>query len=115
MARPPLYALGHLKPGEMNQTEARYEAYLKTLLSAGEILWYRFGAITFKLAPDTRYTPDFVVMLQNGELECREVKSIWLGDSKVKIKVAAEMFPMRFVAIYAVPKKHGGGWRTESF
>ncbi len=110
-----LFALGRLKSGERNKTEAAYELYLESQKQAGEILWYAFEGMTFKLAKDTRYTPDFVVMLKNGELECREIKSIWRDDAKVKIKVASTLFPVRFVAIYAKPKKDGGGWRDEEF
>jgi hypothetical protein len=108
-------ALGRLKSGERNKTEAAYELELERQKRAGEILWYQFEGITFKLAPDTRYTPDFVVLNANQELECREVKSIWRDDAKIKIKVASELFPMRFVAVYAKPKKEGGGWRIEDF
>ena len=110
-----LYALGRLKSGERNKTEAAYEKELEMQKQAGMILWYRFEGLTFKLAQDTRYTPDFVVLLENGELECREIKSIWRDDAKVKIKVASALFPIRFVGIYAKPKKDGGGWRVENF
>lgn len=110
-----LFALGRMKSGERNKTEAAYELFLEEQKQAGEILWYAFEGMTFKLAKDTRFTPDFVVMKANGELECREIKSIWRDDAKVKIKVASELFPIRFVAIYARPKKEGGGWRDEEF
>lgn len=113
-----LYALGRLKSGERNKTEAAYELFLEQQKQCGQILWYKFEAMTFKLANDTRYTPDFIVMLSNGEIECREIKgakAIFLGDAKVKIKVAAEMFPFRFIAVFPIPKKLGGGWETLEF
>lgn len=108
-------ALGRLKPGERNKTEAAYESELERQKQVGEILWYQFEGMTFKLAKDTRYTPDFVVLLANGEVECREVKSIWRDDAKIKIKVASLLFPFRFIAIYAKTKKDGGGWKVEEF
>ena len=108
-------ALGRMKSGERNRLEQAYEAHLEALKQAGEIQWYKFEGITFKLASDTRYTPDFMVMLPNGELECHECKSIWRDDAKIKIKVAAEMFPFRFIAVYAKTKKEGGGFRSENF
>jgi len=108
-------ALGRMKSGERNKTEAAYEAHLEQLKHDGVIQWYSFEGITLKLANDTRYTPDFVVLLANGEMECHEVKSIWRDDSKVKIKVASALFPFRFIAVFAKPKKDGGGFRVEEF
>lgn len=110
-----LFALGRMKSGERNKTEAAYEKELEMQKQAGLILWYMFEGMTFKLAKDTRFTPDFVVMKADGELECREIKSIWRDDAKVKIKVASELFPIRFVAIYAKSKKEGGGWEIQEF
>lgn len=113
-----LYALGRLKPGERNKTEAAYERELERRKSQGEILWYRFEGMTFKLAKDTRYTPDFMVMLANGEIQAHEIKgakAIFQCDAKAKIKVAAEMFPIRFIAIFPIAKKLGGGWTIEEF
>lgn len=108
-------ALGRLKSGERNKLEQAYESHLEQLKQAGEIQWYKFEGITLKLANDTRFTPDFLVLLANGELECHECKSIWRDDAKIKIRVAAELFPFRFVAVYAKPKKEGGGFRSEDF
>lgn len=110
-----LYALGRLKNGERNKTEKAYEDMLETMLYAGEILWYKFEGITLKLADNTRYTPDFFVMNSNGILECHEVKGFWRDDAKVKIKVAAENFPFKFIAAKQKAKKNGGGWNIEVF
>lgn len=112
---PNFYAAGRLKSGKKNQTETAYSLELESQKVAGVIVWYAFESLTFKLAEDTRYTPDFIVMYPDGQLECREVKSLWRDDAKVKIKVASQLFPFRFVAIYAQPKKLGGGWRVEDF
>jgi hypothetical protein len=113
-----IFALGRLKSGERNKLEAAYELELEAQKQRGEILWYVFEGITFKLANDTRYTPDFVVMLANGQIECRETKGckyIFQSDAKVKVKVASEKFPFRFVVVYPIPKKEGGGFRYEEF
>ena len=109
------FAKGRLKSGDMNQTEAAYAETLELQKQAGEIIWYRFEAITFKLADDTRYTPDFLVLTAEGYLECRECKGWWQDDAKVKIKVAASIFPLKFVAIHKKPKKDGGGWSIVEF
>lgn len=99
----------------MNKTEAEYAGYLREVLQAGEIQWFAFEALKLRLANLTFYTPDFFVMTASGDLECHEVKGFWEDDARVKIKVAAELFPFRFRAVTRVAKKDGGGWRTEFF
>ena len=108
-------ALGRLKAGAQNKTEAEYGRILEARKRLGEIDWYAFEGITFKLADDTRYTPDFAIMLVGGTMEMHEAKGHWMEDAKIKIKVAAQMFPFAFVAVYKIPKKDGGGWRYEEF
>ena len=54
-------------------------------------------------------------MLAHGQMECHEVKGHWLDDARCKIKVAAEMYPFRFLAVQVLPKKQGGGWKVEVF
>lgn len=104
------------KSGEMNKTEAAYAAdVLERRKQTGEVIDYWFERFTFKLANDCRYTPDFVVMLASGELECHETKGYWQDDAKVKIRVAASLFPFRFVAIQKQSKKDGGGWTYQEF
>lgn len=110
-----MQALGRLKAGQMNKTEAAYCDTLKLRMQAREILWYRFEGFKLRLADNTFYTPDFVVMLADGSLECHEVKGFWQDDARVKIKVAADQYPMRFIAVKVRAKKNGGGWEVEEF
>ena len=110
-----MYAKGRLKAGQMNSTEEAYHQHLAQRQHAGEIVWFKFEAMTFKLADDTRYTPDFAVMLADGQMEIHEVKGFWTDDARVKIKVAAELFPFEFIAIKKKAKKDGGGWEKEVF
>lgn len=105
-------ALGRLKPGEMNKTEAAYDAYLATLMAAGLVLWYKFEGLKLRLADNTFYTPDFAVVGADGVMECHEVKGFWQDDARVKIKVAADIYPFRFLA---VKKVKGGKWEIEVF
>ncbi len=109
------FALGRLKTGAMNKTEAAYGAHLEMQKHAGLVLWYRFEGIKLRLADNTFYTPDYAVMLADGSMECHEVKGFWQDDARVKIKVAADLYPFRFIAVTAKPKKAGGGWATEAF
>lgn len=110
-----MQALGRLKTGQMNKTESAYAQHLETRKAAGEILWYRFEGLKLRLADNTFYSPDFAVMLVDGSLECHEVKGFWQDDARVKIKVAADQYPMRFIAVKAKAKKDGAGWKVEEF
>jgi len=110
-----LQALGRLKTGTMNKTEAAYAAMLDARRHAGEVAWFKFEGIKLRLADNTFYTPDFAVMLADGALEMHEVKGFWQDDARVKIKIAADLYPMRFVAIRVQSKKEGGGWAPEEF
>lgn len=116
-------ALGRMKAGKMNKTEKAYSQHLELRKHAGEVLWYGFEKITFKLADDTRYTPDFPLLLASGQLECHEVKGTttktlkdgkvkapyFRDDAKTKIKIASELVPVVFKVVYLV----AGVWVEE--
>ena len=110
-----MYALGRLKTGAMNKTEAAYDAHLAAQQHAGQIQWRKFEGLKLRLADNTFYTPDFAVMAADGVMECHEVKGFWQDDARAKIKVAADLYPFRFIAVRAKPKKEGGGWAVEDF
>ncbi len=84
------------KSGEMNKLEAEYAARLEGLKLAGEISDYRFECLKLRLADRTFYTPDFMVLRADGVFEVHEVKGHWEDDARVKIKVAAELYPFKF-------------------
>ncbi|MGX9983944.1 DUF1064 domain-containing protein [Methylobacterium fujisawaense] len=108
-------ALGRLKTGQQNKTEAAYGLHLKALEAAGEVAWFAFEGVKLRLADNTFYTPDFAVMRADGAMEMHEVKGHWADDARVKIKVAADRFPFRFVAIRELPKRSGFAWEVEDF
>lgn len=112
---PQLQALGRLKTGAMNKAEAAYADTLEGRKQFGNVAWFRFEGVKLRLADNTFYTPDFAVMLETGLIELHEVKGFWTDDARVKIKVAADMYPFRFVAVKARTKKDGGGWEEEIF
>lgn len=103
------YARGRHRPGVMNKTEAAYGSTLEERKASGELSWYAFEGIKLRLADKTFYTPDFFVMSSDGTLECHEVKGFWEDDARVKIKVAAEKFPFKFIAIM----RKRGIWEIE--
>jgi len=110
-----MLALGRLKVGQMNKTEAAYGERLRQLEAAGEIQWHKFEGIKLRLADGMFYTPDFAVLAADGVMELHEVKGFWMDDARVKIKMAAALYPMRFVAGRAKLKRDGGGWAVEEF
>jgi len=102
-----------MRPVVMNKTEAAFQLYLKAL---DDIAWIGFEAIKFMVGVKTcYYTPDFITIGADGAVTAWEVKGFWRDDARVKIKVAAEMYPFRFMAAKQLPKKSGGGWEYEVF
>lgn len=99
------------KRGKMNGAERKYDEVLNCRKLRGEIFWYAFEAITLVLAPDTRYTPDFIIMLADGTIEIHEVKG-WMEEAAfVRLKVAASLFPFIFRLVKIRPKKLGGSFQ----
>lgn len=104
----PLVAVAHLTitpskdESKLNKTERAYLAHLR----AERPPWIGVQSITLKLADDTRYTCDFFLLDDNGTLHGREVKGFFRDDAKVKIKVAARMFP--FIRFHVVTKTKNG-------
>jgi hypothetical protein len=97
---------------EMNATESAYASHLEALKRAGQVLWWRFEPMRLRLANGAWFKPDFGVKLRDGSLEFHETKGFWREAARVRIKVAAELFPFRFIA---VTRKKGGGWAREEF
>lgn len=111
-----MQALGRLPVGEMNKTEQAYADHLEQLKRDGEVLFYKFESMNLRLADNTFYKPDFLVMTADRGIEVHEVKGFWTDDARVKIKVAAALYPIfKFIAIRKAKKADGGGWSVEEF
>lgn len=101
---------------KMNKTEKAFSQYLELLRKTGDIYWWEYEGMTLKLAFDTRYTPDFSVIIRSPsgilevedtfELQFFETKGFMREDANVKLKVAATKFPFRFFLVHKV----GSGW-----
>lgn len=98
----------------MNKTEARFKREVLDDLSG--VLFVSYEAIKLRLADRTWYTPDFIVWMKDGNDRAYEVKGSWKAphqeDSRVKLKVAAELYP-QFTFFAAVPNRDTGGWDIE--
>lgn len=113
-----MYALGRLKSGEMNRTEKAYAEHLERLRVGGSIVWFKFEGVKFRLADNTFYTPDFLVMNATGELEVHEVKGstyIFQEDAKVKVKVASEMYPLKFLVAFPQKGSRNAKWNLVEY
>lgn len=87
--------------GKMNKLEAKYAAHLELRKMTNEISDWRFEPMKLRLAPSTFFDIDFLVrfdfLLEDGGevafVELHELKGHWEDDARVKMKVAATMFP----------------------
>lgn len=91
--------LGRLPAGKANKTEAAYGDFLELRKRAGEVLWYKFEGMKFKLADNTFYTPDYPVLLADYTMEMHEIKGFMTEDANVKIKIAADLYPFKFIIV----------------
>lgn len=90
----------------MNGLESRYSLHLESLKRSGIILDFQFEALKLRLADRTYYSPDFLIINKNEEIEIHEVKATSKGkplyedDAIVKLKCVAENFPFRFKMVW---------------
>ncbi len=94
----------------MNKTEQRYSIQLEMMKLSEQIIEWRFEALNFRLARKTFYMPDFMV-IKPDRFEFHEVKGeFWRDDARVKIKVAAAMYPwFKWIAAQFIR----GEWKIE--
>jgi hypothetical protein len=95
----------------MNKLETKFAGYLENKKLDGQILWYAYEPVRLRLADKTTYTPDFMVMTSNLDIELWETKGFWTSESRIKIKVAAEIYPFKFYGVQWKNKK----WEIEDF
>jgi|688.fasta_scaffold02433_5 hypothetical protein len=100
-------------PGKQNNYELWWQ---QTLEEKPNVFKVYYEAVKLKLADNTFYTPDFMVLLDDGSIEFHEVKGSWKApnqeDARVKIKVAAAIHPWaKFVSVEL--KKRGGTFEAK--
>ena len=105
--------------GKMNKTEAAYARYLDGLIAISDVARWWFEPFSVRLShPDTgkpaTYCPDFMILADDGTTYIDDVK----GNRKhcneaaiVRIKTAAEMFPLWIWRLVWPDKK--GDWEYE--
>lgn len=96
-----LRALGRSrgKKRGMTKIEIDYGEQLEQRRRAGEIQWFAFESLKLRLADNTFLEPDYLVQVADGALEIHECKGFWEEDARIKFKVAAQLYPFRFVGV----------------
>ena len=103
--------------GEMNKTEALYS---QLLTADPDVYAWWFEPMTIRIShPETgqpaKVTPDFMVVMQNGATFIDDVKGTGPDDnaSIVRMKAAAELYPLwLFRIVKKQKKKDGGGFKV---
>lgn len=124
--------------GGMNDTEAAFNEHLRRRAERNEFLAFGFHQRSLLIAKGAKYTPDFVVLENDGTTTYYEVKGskrtkpskrfplggivpVATEAAKVRIKVAAEKYPdCTFVMVwpnrgewlekdYSAKARNGGG------
>lgn len=95
----------------MNGTEREYAIRLEAQKRDGLIHDWFYESLTFKLAQDCRYTPDFLVIENDGRLVFHETKGFMRDDALVKLRVCAKQFPFPLF-LHRLEK---GCWTTTDF
>lgn len=106
------FARGRMLEDGMNKIEGDYAKHLDLLKHAGDVRWWRYAPMRLRLADGSYYKPDFGVMARDFLFELHETKGHWREAARVRIKVAAGLFPFKFIAI---TRAKGGGWDREEF
>ncbi len=98
--------------GRMNKLEAAYADLLEISKRQGGIKRYYFEGIKLRLGDGSWYTPDFLVINHDRRIELYEIKGFWREAARVRIRVAATLYPhFTFVGVQRVK----GEWITEDF
>jgi len=106
--------------GKMNRTEAAYAERLTALQLAGKVMAWYYEGLTFRLTtghpsrPAVRYTPDFFVVLPDGQTEIHETKGYETRDGSKNLKLLADRFPFRCLLVKRA-KREPEGWTWEEF
>lgn len=96
-----------------NKLEAAYAAHLEAQKRAGMLLDWCYQPLRLILADRTTYEPDFLVITMERLLLFDETKGFWRDDARVKIKVAARLFP--WFTFRAITRKSAKApWQIET-
>lgn len=98
--------------GKMNKLEESYSKLLEEHRLAGKIHLWSFEPMALRLADRTTYTPDFMILDNEGYITFIECKGFWHQSGRIKLKVAAENHPHFIFRAVQYKKKQ---WIYEEF
>lgn len=88
--------------------EQDYAEELMRRKNVGDIRAWHYSPFRLILAHNTSYAPDFLIVTLDEYIELHEVKGFWRDDARVKVKVAARLFPYFTFQAVTRPRKNGG-------
>src|SRR5690606_31817248 len=91
---PPPPAIERPGPKFKSKLEAEYAQMLEAPRAAGQIRDWHYEGITIKLADGVRFTVDFNIIGHDGSLSMVETKGFMREAARVRLAVAARMYPM---------------------
>lgn len=103
------------KLGEMNGLETEFAKFLEMQKSAGVIVAWHYECFRMRIAFGNNpawIKTDFFVLYSDGSIRLFETKGFWREASRLRIKVAAGVYPWaKFIAV----KRVKGQWEFENF
>ncbi|RKP44769.1 hypothetical protein D7S86_27180 [Pararobbsia silviterrae] len=110
-------ALGRLPKGTMNKTEGQYADFLEEQKRIGKVLFWKFHPFNVRLANNTFYEVDWLVLPFDMVLEIHETKGGRTTDKgQLKLKLCGEVLPVfRMKKVIKQTKADGGGWLIEEY
>jgi hypothetical protein len=107
-------AKGRLPKGQMNKTEQAYAALLDREIEAGAVLGWKFHPLRVRLAKNTYYEIDFLVLKADGHLEIHEIKGGFTTEKgQMKIKLCVEVMP--WIPVIKCTKQKDGTFTRQIF
>ena len=94
--------------GKMNKWEEAFAERLEMYRLEGSIIDWKYESIRFRLAANTTYTPDFMVITTDA-IEFIEIKGQRHSTGMAKFKICSEMYPW---ALWKMVEKTKQGWKT---
>ena len=93
---------------EPNKTEAAYRR--EVLARQAGVVTIHYEGLTFRMANGHRYTPDWVVVMEDGGIECHEVKGRRALHSQQRARLAFDQARVEFPWVkwvWAARREHG--------
>ena len=93
---------------EPNKTESAYRR--EVLERRSGVVAIHYEGLTFRMANGHRYTPDWVVVMEDGGIECHEVKGRRALHSQQRARLAFDQARVEFPWVkwvWAARREHG--------